>query len=744
MCNFETDPSAHDQHLSIDRNSAEFRKLPNKSAWSANQMRHSEKFFCFDESCDMSVRLSRYLRPALIVLSTVWAQLLLTVACPAQEAASPASKMKLDGRIADQPIVVGYARNVTPGRALEYMKNLTGRLEIGKTMRESLNSEQQQEEIKNSAGKVEEPLYGFAGYMVQSLIPSYESISFQQVADEDDARRIANYRKSQWGQSGSFEDLGNGCFRVQYRHESSYPLPSGANEKQYTNQNSQQSRGYEFSQEVVEKDGVKMVQQRQIITNLFRYHDTILYEAEFEDLFTMELPTAEGIRSAIDGSTDIGFKAYLDRIPLGMRQLGWSMLSAAAGSQMQQRDNESETSYNMRRSSGDMALALIQAVIFDVDSSDGWARFANAEDGSLRGQLRVRARNNSQLGGRLLEAAGTSRFAPILSDDAAATFHLCAKLPEDAPAALQATATWLNQTMGDEFSADPQMVAGAEMLAGVLTGISEHRNLELLMKAGWTKASDGVFYGGMQLNDNPELLKNVHYVLLHLPNADEAIEKMITLEDRQGLQVIVFRFPEEVVEGMRQTLGVNITHMYLAHQNSCLWYAAGTENAVEIIRQSVERCTQNTRAARTPLVSGRLDMERWLGYPQDDPAKITSMLHWLDENAYWFPPTPMMALTGLSNSPQKPSPLIQRAFDLGGAQQVDFSLEADESGLLLQVSLGEAVANYMVARMIDAQETMMEEQRKNAEEMQRKQEAALKEAAKKVQPPPLSKEDANK
>jgi hypothetical protein len=133
-------------------------------------------------------------------------------------------------------------------------------------------------------------------------------------------------------------------------------------------------------------------------------------------------------------------------------------------------------------------------------------------------------------------------------------------------------------------------------------------------------------------------------------------------------------------------------------------------------------------------------MERWLGYPQDDPAKITSMLHWLDENAYWFPPTPMMALTGLSNAPQKPSPLIQRVFDLGGAQQVDFSLEADESGLLLQLNLGEAVANYMVARMIDAQETMMQEQQKNALEMQRKQEEALKEAAKKVQPPPLPKE----
>ena len=725
----------------MSRDLAEFIKWPNKPACSTNQMQPAEMIFCLDESCMMSAQTPGRLRFALSFLVAVWGTMLfLASPCLSQEA-NPTSKMKLDGQIADQPIVVGYARNVGPTRAIAYMKGLTERLEIGKSMRESLENEEQQERVTGTMGKVDEPLYGFAGYMVQSLIPSYETLSFQQVADEDDARRIANARKAQWGEQGSFEDLGNGCFKVEYRSESSYPLPPGSDEKQYTNNNPQQPRGYEFSQQVVEKDGVKMVQQQQVITNLFRYHDTILYEAGFEELFTMELPTAAGIRSAIDGSTDVGFKAYLDQIPLGMRQFGWSMLSAAAGSQLQQRDDESDTAYNMRRSSGDIALALIQSVIFDVDSADGSARFANAEDGSLRGQLRVRARNNSQLGGRLLEAAGSSRFAPILSDDAAATFHLCVKLPEDAPTALLASATWLNQTMGKEFSADPQMVAAGEILAGVLTGISEHRNLELLVKAGWTKASDGVLYGGLQLNENPELLKNVHYVLMHLPNADEAIEKMMTLEDRQGLQVIVFRVPDAVVEDMRQAIGANITHLYLAHQNSCLWYAAGTENAVEIIRQSVERCAQNTRAARTPLVSGRLDMERWLGYPQDDPAKITPMLHWLDENAYWFPPTPMMAFDG---DPQKPHPLMQRVFDLGGSQQIDLSLEADESGLLLQLSLGEAVANYMVARMIDGQETLMQEQQKQTKKMQEEQLEALKDAADKLQAPPLPEPAASK
>lgn len=675
---------------------------------------------------------SRGLRWLVPVMACLWGlTLCLAEPCCSQEADTPLPK--LEGRIADQPIVVGYARNVSPVRAIDYMKGLTERLEIGKSMRESLYSALQALQINNTIAKVDEPLYGFAGYMVQGLIPSYETISFQQVADEDDARRIANARKAQWGDQGSFQDLGDGCFKVEYRSEGTYPLPAGADEKQYTNNNPQQPRGYHFSQQIVEKDGRKMVQHRQVITNLFRYHDSMLYEANFDDLLTMQLPTADGIRSAIDGSTDVGFKAYLDRIPLGMRQLGWSMLSAAAGSQLQQRDEESESSYNMRRSSGDIALALIQSVMFDIDAADGWARFASVDDGSLRGQLRVRARNNSQLTGRLLEAAGNSRFAPVLSDDAAATLHVCFRLPEDAPTALQATVTWLNENTGKEFGSDPQMLAAAEMMAGVLTGIAEHRTFELLIKAGWTKASDGVFYGGLQLNENPELLKNVHYVLTHLPNGDPAISEMITLEDRQGLQVIVMRFPEDAVEDMRVAAGVNITHLYLAHQNSCLWYAAGTENAVEIIRQSVERCTENSRAARTPFISGRVDMERWLSYPQDDPAKISSMLHWMDENAHWFPPTPLM-MVNIAGSGGKPNPMLQRVFDLGGSQQVDFSLEADEAGLFLQTSLGEALANYMVARMIDSQEAMMEEQRRNMEEMQKKQQEALEKASQKVPP----------
>ena len=73
----------------------------------------------------------------------------------------------------------------------------------------------------------------------------------------------------------------------------------------------------------------------------------------------------------------------------------------------------------------------------------------------------------------------------------------------------------------------------------------------------------------------------------------------------------------------------------------------------------------------------------------------------------------------------KPTPIMQRAFDMGGSHQVWLTLEAVDSGILLQISLGEALANQMLARMIDALDNMMEE-------AQAAQATAVEEAGKSV------------
>jgi hypothetical protein len=652
----------------------------------------------------------------------------------------PENSSVLQGKIGSKPILIAYARNISPQHVMDYVRYLGTQIEIGDEFRKQIDDETQSEQLERIQPKVTEPLYGTAMYMVTGLVPSFEAVTFQQVLDEDDARRLAEGRKQQWGDQGTLEDLGNGCFKVEYRSSHSYPLPEGADESQYLQQNNSGSRSYQYNVRIVEKDGKKHVEQSTVMTNLMRYHDRLLFEASFPELFEMELPSNDTIASAVEGSRDMGFNAYLDRIPMGLRQLGFTMLSAAAGSQMQQGDEESETTYRMRRSAGDMALSLVQSVLFDIDNSDGWARFAYGDEEALRGELRIRARSNSQLSQRLLEAAGTSRFAPILSDNAAVTLHVCVRLPEQAPESLQATATWLTETFDAEFRNDPTMIAAGESLSSILEGIAEHRTLELLLKLGWSEASQGVIYGGLQVSEDPDLLKNLHYFLTHIPGADSDIAQQIRMEERSGMPVIVLQCPEEGVEEIRAATGANVTHIYLAHQNGCLLFAAGTETSTEMLRQVVDRCTQNSRAVRTPLISGRIDMAQWLSYPQTDTAGIAQMPWWLDENSWSFPPSPMMAFA-MQGDPDKPRPLMQKVFDLGGAQHAGFTLDSDESGILLQAHLGKALANHMIARMIDSQDKMMREQTRRMEEQQkaaREQREKLKEQQPQPVPAPSS------
>ncbi len=131
------------------------------------------------------------------------------------------------------------------------------------------------------------------------------------------------------------------------------------------------------------------------------------------------------------------------------------------------------------------------------------------------------------------------------------------------------------------------------------------------------------------------------------------------------------------------------------------------------------------RGDSDPLVSGRIDMQKWLSYPQDDPAHIAQLPFWLDENSWAFPPSPFMAM-GFVERNMKPSPIMQKVFDYGGAQQAYFALESDEGGLLLSASLGEALANHMVARMINFQESQMQQQQRQIEQQQKEAEAKAK------------------
>ena len=100
------------------------------------------------------------------------------------------------------------------------------------------------------------------------------------------------------------------------------------------------------------------------------------------------------------------------------------MLNSGVGAQLQQRDDEPEQLYNLRKTSGDLILPLIRSVLFDVDQTKGWIRFATDDRPSIRAELVFKARRNAGLTQQLSSmSSARSRFAPILNDNAAITLH---------------------------------------------------------------------------------------------------------------------------------------------------------------------------------------------------------------------------------------------------------------------------------------------------------------------------------
>ncbi|MEZ6132567.1 MAG: hypothetical protein R3C59_28205 [Planctomycetaceae bacterium] len=508
------------------------------------------------------------------------------------------------------------------------------------------------------------------------------------------------------GDSATVKEVSPDSFSISTSNTWTVPTPENETPEEFVERNNKQSprmgRGSQMSWSVAEENGVNVVKQSFSRTEHFRIRESLLFSAGFEELHEMDLPTMDSLMTQVSSDNDMGMEWNFDRIPAGIKQLAWGMLSGGAGVQMQQRDEEAEAIANLRKSGIQFGLDVVKAVMFDVSEANGWLKFAGEQDQSIRGELNFATRRNSQLTEQLVElSSGRSRFSPLLHDEAPATLHLCVQAFQDDNSLPIAAGEWLKHMLAEATANQSEAVQAADQVAQTLSGIGDHGTLEAFVKAGWTEASGGVIYAGLQVDDNPNLLRSLQTLAL----MDDGIaQNGLELIQKDGQDVLQFVLPEVVTQWIAEQTSLQLTHVSLTHQNSCLWLAVGQEDAWELLQQSIDRCSDTGLAVKAPLFTAKLDVERWLQLPEDDPVGVGNLLRWLDANQRAFPPGPMSISFGGQKPDEKPTALLVPVMELGGDRNAEFTVLADRSGLRVSLSLGEAIANYYVARMIDMQD----------------------------------------
>ena len=644
--------------------------------------------------------------------------------------------------LANQPIAILRSGGFNTKAAEDYFRKLRDDLGVGT----KLASQIEQQKAKTVASKLDNPVSGLLVYLSPGLLPSAEQIQFAEVADHEEFVRLINARSNLTGATAKLEGSGDlysmvvtNTWRVEV--EDIQPVsntevvdeppkkglrspedaandpaiavdeepPASRSSVTISLGGSTTGAGIVMRSDVsngegklIEENGKKFQEYSSTNTSYFRYHDGFLFESQTNALHTMNMPSGDSLRQM--DNADVGGEVVFhpDRIPMGLRMLGWNALSTAAGAELQQRDEEPEQDYAVRRSAGDAGLALIRSAMFDTEKVSTWIKVPFDEN-PVQGEFRISSRKNSDLGRTLRELSSAERrFAPILNDNAAATIHLAAHLPEEWRNVV--SAYFANVTEEVSNSQDHSDAERAAQLTWYksFASLAEHGNVEFCVKLGWTKESGGVIYGGVQLNDNPDLLAAIQSE----KNDDGELATQTELVQLHDMSMLKMLVPTDV-----DLAPINPTHVYLANVDSCLWFSVGGENAHEIIRQSVERCREAGGRISTPVFTAKVDLQRWADYPQDDATGLTVQHQswysfkslfpiWLSED-FWGGPDSEDA-----EDTSRPE-VFNRAMALGGSKSMSFTVDTDESGLVSRVSVGDAVARAYAAAAVLSLEEMV-------------------------------------
>ena len=630
-------------------------------------------------------------------------------------------------RLAEQPIVVVRYGGLYAKSTETYVRKLRDDLGIGSAVTDALNSEK----LKESVTKRENPASGMLVYLGEGLLPSVEQVVFSEVVDHAEFVRLINTRSESAGPVSKLDgsgDLYSMVLTNTWRVEENAIKPVSSSEVVQEpgatadsaeigvdetppsssgnvtisigassgtgiviGSNSDQSEG-----KLIEENGKQFREYSSQSTSYFRFHDGFMFESQTKALHTMKLPSGDSLRQMDNADVNGEVTFHPDRIPMGLRMLGWNALSTAAGAELQQWDGESDVDYAVRRSAGDSGLALVRSAMFDTEKVSAWLKLA-FDDSPVQGEFRISSRNNSDLGRTFREVSSVERrFAPILNDDAAATIYLAAHLPEEWRNVVSAYVASLSEdvTSSPDYS---DAERAAQLTWNKSYGaVAEHGNVEICVKLGWSKESGGVIYGGVQLNENPELLAAIQSA----ENDDGELDtqsEMIQLHDMSMLKMLI---PADA-----ELEPVKLSHVYLANVDSCLWFAVGGENAHEMIHQSVTRCREAAGRISTPVFTAAVDLQRWADYPQDDATGLTTLHeHFYDgiSSLVSFMADDFMGNpdTDEEEADDSHNEVFQRAMSLGGSRDASFTVDTDESGLVARGSVGDAVARGYAAAMV--------------------------------------------
>ncbi len=296
-----------------------------------------------------------------------------------------------------------------------------------------------------------------------------------------------------------------------------------------------------------------------------------------------ELPEPAAYAEPMAARHDLGVSVLIKNIPVTIRTVLLTFLRQSTEAQLQQRDDEPEAAYKMRRASGLSTVELIEQVMTQCEQFQ-FGIDASQERKNVEIDLLMDAMPDSELAKHTKNLAGRkSYFAPLFNDGQPLTVSASWKMDKREQKAAVAMVEAMKIALAKEL---PEGTApGVDPLFDSLKATAEQGDMDFCVQFQPTATKEFVFLGGLRLVGGESFGKGLAQLLTAV-QGEEALDKVeLNVDSHEG--IAFHRLAAKNVPQREQRAYGGSPGVYLGTSSQTLWFSVGTDKAMPSLKTAI-------------------------------------------------------------------------------------------------------------------------------------------------------------
>lgn len=357
-------------------------------------------------------------------------------------------------------------------------------------------------------------------------------------------------------------------------------------------------------------------------------------------------PEPERLVSKLNARFDIAYQLLLKNIPPATKQMFVAFFKTTVEADLQQRDDEPDAAYRIRRANGESILDLADKIINQGEEvTIGGAVSAQNSHGMI--ELELNGTKDSKLAKFFQDMEGRrSLFTPVLDDAATLTFNMSWQMDAKQRKVFTELFTFAPQLADDAAKKNDQPAAYDAMqpFCKTLLNTAEQGHFDFFVQLSGNEPLDYRVVGGARIVSNREFPKQFQTMLEYVktmrpPEAGEApaepapaaqpanqkgrrqrgqfqrdpqranqfatqfIQTMKIADSYIGdYPVHTIQIPA-APDMMGKTLFSDAPNMHLFAAPNSIWFAVGGDSALDVLKKNVNQVADAASATGTPRPS---------------------------------------------------------------------------------------------------------------------------------------------